>query len=215
MVGRGDQQRFEAVHRGIAEVGRDIQHRADRQVHRIRAQQVGAVGGDRVVQGQAHFRVLAPEVLHDLGQQVEDGGTVGGDVEFAHVQAADLLPEDRIQPVDPLDQRLRQLIEHLAFRAGRQPAADALEQGDAQLPLECLQLQGDGRLADEQGLGRPRHRPQPHRLAERPQGLEPVGFVGKSRGWDTRVGHFSINYKQSLFNALTKLLCQIFGCGAA
>ncbi len=89
--------------------------------------------------------------------------------------------EGRLQPVDALDQRLRQLEQQLALPAGAQAPAAALEQDHPQLALQRLQLQGDGRLADEQGLGGAGYRAQPDRLAERPQGLEPVRLVGKSQ----------------------------------
>ena len=62
-----------------------------------------------------------------------------------------------------------------------QAAAVALQQGHAQVPLQGLQLQGDGRLADEKRVRGPRNRAQAHCLAERPQRLEPVRFVGKTR----------------------------------
>ena len=73
-----------------------------------------------------------------------------------------------------------------SYRAGAAPGqgqapADALEQRLAQVPFQRLQLQGHGRLAEEQRLGRPRHRAQPGHLAEGPQRLEAVALVVEPR----------------------------------
>ncbi len=155
VLGRGDQHLFEAVGRGVAEVGRHVGHRAHRQVGRIAAQQVGAVGADRVVQRQADIRVALAEALHDARQQVQDGRAVGRDVELAGIQPLHLVAEAGLEPVQVLHQRQRHFIQQLPFAAGHQAAAAALEQADAQLALQRLQLLADGRLTDEQRLSCP------------------------------------------------------------
>ncbi len=134
--------------------------------------------------------MLLAEQFDDARQQVQDGGAVGGDVQFAGVQPGDLVVEGRLQTVDALDQRLGQLVQQLPLAAGTQAPAAALEQHHPQVSLQRLQLQGDGRLADEQRLGRPRYRAQPDGLAERPQGLQPVRLVGKSQRGRAFFRHF-------------------------
>ena len=107
------------------------------------------------MQGQAHVRVVQAEAFDDLRQQVQDGRAVGGDVQLARVQAAYLVAEACLQPVQVLHQRLRHFVQQLALAAGHQATPAALEQRHAQLPFQGLQLQADGRLADEQRLSRP------------------------------------------------------------
>jgi len=155
MIVRRDQYLLEAVGRGVAEVGRHVGHRAHGQVGRIAAQQVGAVGADRVVQGQADVRMALAEALHDARQQVQDGRAVGRDVELAGIQPLHFVAEAGLQPVQVLHQRQRHLIQQLAFAAGHQAAAAALEQIDPQFALQGLQLLADRRLADEQSLSCP------------------------------------------------------------
>ena len=154
VVARRDQHRLEAVHRLVAEVGRDVEHRAHRQVDPVRTQQVEAAGAGDVVQRQPHLRMGGAEGFDDPRQQIEDGRAAGGDIELAGVEAADLLPEHRIQPVQALDQRPRQLVELLALAGQGDPAPAALEQPHPQFPLQRLQLQGDRRLAQVQRLSR-------------------------------------------------------------
>ena len=133
------------------------------------------------MQHQLHFRVLGAECLHQLGQQVQDGGTAGRHVQLAGLQAFDLAAEFPVQSVQSLDQRAGDLVQQLAFPGQAETAADALEQGRAQLPLQRLQLQGHGRLAEEQGLGRPRHRTQPRDLTEGPERLQAIALVVEAR----------------------------------
>jgi hypothetical protein len=118
--------------------------------------------------------MLGAEVLHDLRQQVQDGRAVGGDIEFAGIQPTDLFAEAAVQPVQAFDQRLGQFVQQLALAGGGQAAPATLEQADAQLPFQRLQLQGNGRLADLKRLRSPRNRPQTHGLAESPQRLQAV-----------------------------------------
>ncbi len=180
MLGRADQHRVEGIDRGVGQVGGHVQHRTHGQVDAVRAQQAQAVLAGDVVQHQLHLRMLGPEGLHQGRQQVEDGRAAGRDVQFAGLQALEPAAEFAVQPVQALDQGAGQVVQHLAFAGQAETPADALEQGLAQLPLQGLQLQGHGRLAEEQGLGRPRHRAQARDLAEGPKRLQPVALVIKT-----------------------------------
>jgi len=99
--------------------------------------------------------MVQAEAFYDLRQQVEDGRAVGGDVQLARIQPAHLVAEARFQPVQAFHQWLRHLVQHLALAAGHQAPPAALEQRYPQLTFQCLQLQADRRLADEQRLSRP------------------------------------------------------------
>ena len=101
-------------------------------------------------------------------------------------QALELAAELGVQPVQAFDQRPGHLVQHLAFAGEAEAPAAALEQGGAQFALQRLQLQGHRRLAEEQRLGRARHRTQARDLAERPQRLEAVALVVEAGG---RAGH--------------------------
>ncbi|MNS99680.1 hypothetical protein D3C72_1340880 [compost metagenome] len=98
---------------------------------------------------------MLAEAFDDLRQQVQDGRAVGSDVQLARVQAAHLVAEACFQAVQALYQRLRHFIQQLALAAGHQAPTAALKQGHPQLALQRLQLQADGRLADEKRLSCP------------------------------------------------------------
>ncbi|KAG1165828.1 hypothetical protein G6F35_018551 [Rhizopus arrhizus] len=77
--------------------------------------------------------MMHPEALDDLRQQVQDGRTVGGNVQLARIQPAHLVAEARLQPVQVLHQRLRHFIQQLALAAGHQAPPAALEQRHPQI----------------------------------------------------------------------------------
>ncbi len=59
-------------------------------------------------------------------------------MQLAGVEAADLVAEGGIQPVEALDQRPRQLVEGLALAGRDQAPPAALEQLDAEVTLQGL-----------------------------------------------------------------------------
>ena len=172
-----DQHRVEGIHRRVAQVGGDIQHRADRQVHGVRAQQAQAVLAGHVVQHQLHRGMGGAEGLHQGRQQVEDGRAAGRHVQVAAFQPLEPVAELPLDAVYALHKGSGQFVQGRAAAGQRQAPAQALEQGRAHVTFQGLQLQGHCRLAEEQGFGGPRYRAQPGHLAEGAQGLEPVALV--------------------------------------
>ena len=117
--------------------------------------------------------------------------------------------EFAVEAVQALDQRPRQLVQRLALAGEGQAPADALEQRRAEVALQRLQLQGHRRLAQEQRLGRARHRAQPGDLAEGPQRLQAVALVVE-RGVAAGFGHCDLpSISRANTYPLKHLVCQI------
>src|SRR5690606_24920912 len=112
--------------RGVVEVRRNIEHRADRQVDRVRTQQLQPTGAGDVVQVEAHAGLRGAERGDDLRQQVEDGRTACGDVQLAGVEPAQLLAERGVEAFETFHQRPRQFVQRLALPGHHQPPATAL-----------------------------------------------------------------------------------------
>ncbi len=183
-----DQHRVEGIHRCVAQIAGHVEHRTDGEIDRVAAKQGQPVLAGDVVQYELHFGMRLAIGLHQRRQQVEDGRTAGGHMQLAALQAFHPATEFAIQAIQPLDQRPGQLVQDGAFARQRQATADALEQGHAHVPLQGLQLQRHRGLAQEQGLGGPRHRAEPRGLAEGLQGLEPIALVVEAGGL---IGHGS------------------------
>ena len=177
MVYRGNQRRVEGDHRLVADVVRYLQHRTDGEIHLIGTQHRQTVASGDVVQLEPDVWIRLGEALHRLRQDVEDGRLAGGDIELARLQLAELGGEGLMQLVDTLHQRLRQLVQRLPLRGHLDLRAAPLEQGDAELPLQRLDLQRHRGLAQEQRFRRQGNTAGAGGMTEGAQLLEAVLLV--------------------------------------
>ncbi len=124
------------------------------EIHLVVPDHGQAVAAGHVAQLHVDIGVSFAELAYQPGQQVNDGGLTGGDDHLAAVQVAFHLPiEACVQRFQTLDQRPRHLVKLLAFAGHVDARAVALEQHRVQFPLQCADLQADGRLAQKELFG--------------------------------------------------------------
>lgn len=127
-------------HGVVADVVRHVEHGAHGEVRLVRAQHGHAVGPGDVVQPDPHARVLVCKLLEVLGQDVQEGGFPGGDVEIAAVEIPTALGEGVPERVHALHQRQGDLEQRLAIRCQPDLGAAALEQHGVEFALQGLDL---------------------------------------------------------------------------
>ncbi len=121
--------------------GHVVGHRADGEVDLVGTQHGKPIAASDVVQLQANSWIGVGEPLHRLWQDVQNRRLAGGDVELASLELAALGGEGFRQAVHALHQRQRQLVERFALGRELDVGSAPLEQVDAELALQRLNLQ--------------------------------------------------------------------------
>ena len=163
----------------------------DRDKGRLEQEVLGDRGVALLDRGKTHVELLARDPFHDLGraaglerdvdlgmrlgkppdhlgQEAERHGRQGGHAQRPDIEHADVL--GRAQDLlEPDEGALDLVVEDLRLDRRTQPAAVALEEGEADGVLQVLDQAGHGGLGDQQALGRAGHRAGVHHGLE---GLE-------------------------------------------
>src|SRR6185369_2071094 len=81
----GDHNRFVGDHRMKFDVGRDVRERSDGEIDQSGAEPFEAFDAGDIVEAQLNFGVSLAEDFDEFGQDVENGGPAGGNLNAALV----------------------------------------------------------------------------------------------------------------------------------